>query len=212
MERWRVRIAVRTTVIGIVLVAAAAGACASAPKAGGFGESASLQPRITAVDSSYPPANATVLLDKTSYTALLLVAPGHSAILLYPRDSVASNELAAGPHVLPVELPEGLIISDSMRAELIARSRDTSRTSQRMRGRGRIITPLSPLTPTYLLVVTSPQKLSYTRILEKTQDVSIPLDDIEALNAVGKAIKATLTIEPREWAAYYQQVSLRRPS
>jgi hypothetical protein len=204
---------VRTNTLGIAMAATVVAACsAKGPKAGAFGESAAHQPRITAVDSSYPPQNVSVQLDRPSYAALLLVAPGHSATLLYPQDSMASNELGAGTHVLPVKLPEGLIISDSLRAQLIARARDTTR-SQRPRGaRTRTIMPLSPLTPTYLLVITSPQQLSYRRILEKTQGVTIPLDDVEALNAVGKAIKSTLAAEPREWSAYYQQVSLRRPT
>jgi hypothetical protein len=60
------------------------------------------------------------------------------------------------------------------------------------------------------LLVTSPKPLVYQRIIEKTAGVSIPLIDTEALNAVAKAIKATIPSEPRDWAGYYQRVELRR--
>jgi hypothetical protein len=62
----------------------------------------------------------------------------------------------------------------------------------------------------YLLLLTSPQELDYDRMIEKTGGVSIPSVDTEALNAVAKAIKATLMGEPRVWAGHYQPLLLRR--
>ena len=75
---------------------------------------------------------------------------------------------------------------------------------------GRSNVPIAPTTPTYFLLVTSPKPLVYQRIIEKTAGVSIPLVDTEALNAVAKAIKATIPSEPRDWAGFYQRVELRR--
>jgi hypothetical protein len=66
-------------------------------------------------------------------------------------------------------------------------------------------------TQTYLLLVTSPQPLSYQRIIEKTAGVSIPSIETEALNAVAKAIKSTIPSEPREISGYYQRIELRKP-
>jgi hypothetical protein len=49
------------------------------------------------------------------------------------------------------------------------------------------------------------------RVHDKLTGVSIPTDDMEALNAVAKAVKSTLPTEPREWAAYYRLVDLTTP-
>ena len=92
------------------------------------------------------------------------------------------------------------------------RGRDTTRLIQRSRPqRARALPPLPATTPTYLLLVTSPQPLVFGRLLDKTQGVSIPIVDAEALNAVGKAIKSTIPAEPREWAGFFQVIALHRP-
>jgi len=189
----------------------AAGACASFPKAGAVGEMPAAPTRITAVDSAYPPRSLSLQLDQAAYTAVLLVAPGHSATLLYPTDSTTDNRLNAGAHVLQVTVPASLLETDSARIAGLIRQRDSARV--RPRGGPTIRTPaLPPTTPTYFLVVTSPQPLSHRRIIEKTTGVSIPLDDLEALNAVGKAVKSTIDVEPRAWTGFYQLVHLRKPA
>lgn len=193
------------------LAALAVVACASAPKAGPIGESAEAPSRITAVDSGHPPRSVSVQLDAQAYTAVLLVAPGHSATLLYPADSTTNNRLAAGRHTLSVTVPDALLESDSARIAGLIRARDSARV--RPRGGPTIRTPaLQPNTPTYLLVVTSPQPLSYGRIIAKTTGVSIPTIDMEALNAVGKTVKSTIEAEPRTWHGFYQLVVLRPPT
>lgn len=140
---------------------------------------------------------------------LILVAPGHSATLLYPGDSTTDNRLSAGTHVLRFQIPEVLVQTDSQRAAAMTRARDSGFSARRTRPRGTM--PLLPTTPTYLLAITSPQPLSYSKVREKTAGVSIPLDDMEALNAVAKTVKSTLTVEPREWAGYYQHAEIRPP-
>ena len=197
----------------LVMAAVAAGACASVPKAGPIGEApetTTSPSRITAVDSGHPPRSVSVQLDQQAYTAVLLVAPGHSATLLYPPDSATDNRLAAGSHVLNVTVPPALLETDSARLAGLIRARD----SARVRTRGPTIRQpaLPPETPTYLLVVTSPQPLSFRRILDKTTGVSIPSQDLEALNAVGKAVKSTIETEPRAWNGFYQLITLRRPT
>lgn len=186
-------------------------ACATAPKLGPLGEGTVAAPGIIAVDSAFPPGNATVRLDQAGYVALLLVAPGHSATLLYPADSTTSNQFAAGTHRIAFQIPGVLALSDSVLRQRTQR-RDTSRLSTRARTSGTgLLGPIPPTTQPFLMVVTSPQQLHYQRILEKTVGVSIPLLDTEALNAVGKAIKSTIANEPREWAGYYRAIELRRP-
>jgi hypothetical protein len=202
-----VRKCVRTAVIGMTITIVGA-ACASAPASGRLGEGSTVHPRITGVDSALPPRRATVQLEQREHAVLLLVAPGHSATLLYPKDSVTPNELSAGSHRIEFQIPDLLVASDSL-LSLGQPRRDSMRLGRRTPG-ARSVTPIPPTAPTYLLLVTSPQPLVYARIVEKTAGVSIPTIDTEALNAVGKAIKSTLATEPREWAGYYQQIEVRR--
>lgn len=152
-----------------------------------------------------------VEMDQPGYAAALLVAPGHSATLLYPSDSLVNNQLTAGAHQLTFRIPDVLVPSDS--PALRRQRTDSARISARSRARAPrpAIMPISPMTPAFLLLVTSPQRLVYQRIVEKTAGVSIPTIETEALNAVGKAIKSTLASEPREWAGYFQRIELRRP-
>jgi hypothetical protein len=172
-------------------------------------------------DTAHPPGGSSVELDQPGYVAVLLVAPGLNATLLYPPDSTTNNRLDAGTHQLMFHVPNLLVQFDSARnpdrAPLGRRQRDSSNlnpgrqrydTNSRSR-QGRTNT-LTPTTPTYLLLFTSPQPLVYQRLVEKTAGVSIPTIDTEALNAVAKAIKATIPGESREWAAYYQRIELRK--
>lgn len=185
-------------------------ACASAPKLGPIGESPTSPIRITAIDSTHPPRWLSAQLDEQSYVAVLLVAAGHSATLLYPPDSTTNNQLPAGQHTLNVTVPAVLLESDSARIAGLIRARDSSRVRTRV---PTVRTPaLQPTTPTYFLVVTSPQPLSYSRIVAKTTGVSIPTLDLEALNAVGKAVKSTIEADPRVWNGFYQLVKLFPPT
>jgi hypothetical protein len=186
-------------------------ACAKQATFGALGDSPTppATTRISAVDSARPPRTLTLQLDRAGYAVVLLVAPGHSATILYPADSTTDNRLGAGTHAVHFQIPEMLVQTDSQRAAAMARARDSGFSARRTRPRG--MTPLLPSTPTYFLVVTSPQPLSFARIREKTAGVSIPIDDMEALNAIAKAIKSTLASEPRDWAGYYQLVEIRPP-
>jgi hypothetical protein len=175
-----------------------------------------LQPSITAVDTMRPPRSVWVQMNKPGYVALLLVAPGHSATLLYPRESFTSNELTAGTHELTFSVPEWLVPSDSMlnaNRPPDGRQRGDTQGGSTIRRRSRSerpsTTPIPPLVPTYLLLIESPQPLTWQRITEKTNGVSIPTIETEALNAVAKAVKSTIPNEPREWAGYYKRVELR---
>jgi hypothetical protein len=213
---------VRTVVCYSIAIGIFGLACASVPAAGPLGEGAAFHPRITAVDTTYPPKSVWVDMDQPGYAAVVLVAPGHSATLLYPLDSLTDNKLTAGAHLISLQVPQLLVQADSLRgAGPSTRRREPQDSSIRypgrqrpdtsLRGRGQRIMPLLPSTPTFLLLVTSPQPLVFGRIVEKTAGVSIPSVETEALNAVAKAIKSTIPNEPREWAGYYQRVELRHP-
>lgn len=184
-------------------------ACSSAPKVGSLGEGSSATPKIVAVDTALPPRAATVDLTQPGYAALLLVAPGHSATLLYPGDSTTDNRLPAGRTTLQFGVPSKLVPTDS--TGMLRRTRVPMDTSLRsMRREGADAGPIRSDTPTFLLLVTSPQRLDYGRIKEKTLGVSLPALDMEALNAVAKAVKSTIADEPRTWAGYYHEIALTR--
>lgn len=191
--------------------------CGSTPSAGPLGEGMGGTPRIVGVDTGRPPRSVTVALEEPGYAAVVLVAPGHSATVIYPRDSTTDNRLAAGSSVLPLEIPRLLVRSDSAliqqrrsqqaRLDSVARARARSRVAAGQP----MLTPLPPNTPTFFLLLTSPQPLVHRRLVEKTAGVSIPLVESEALNAVGKAIRSTIAAEPRSLAGFYQMVELSRP-
>lgn len=196
-----------------VLVALAA--CASATPVGGpIGEGAPDYPSITAVDSTHPPKSASVRLDKDAYAVVILVAPGYSATLIWPSDSTVNNRLPAGSHDLALDIPGPLVRGDSAMARRAERQRQQFDSAGRARIRSpgaASMPPLMPNTTTYLLVVTSPQPLAYSRVLAKTAGWSIPLDDMEALNAVAKQVKSTIVGSSRDWSAAYHVVQLTQP-
>ncbi|HJQ19833.1 MAG TPA: hypothetical protein VJ867_05740 [Gemmatimonadaceae bacterium] len=184
-------------------------ACASTPASGPLTEGWTTTPRITAVDTAHPPSSAWIQLDQPSYAVLLLVVPSHSATVLYPADSSVDNHLSAGAHQVTFRVPGALALSDTIRAP---RGRDTTivypggvdpnRRTARSSG------PMTVQPPAFLLLVTSPHPLVFSRIVQKTAGVSIPSMEMEALNAVAKTVKNTIVTEPREWSGYYQQVDV----
>src|SRR4051794_26605098 len=94
----------------------ATSACASTPPSGALADGSTATPRITAVDTARPPRSAWVQLDQPAYAALMLVAPGRSATLLYPSDSTVDNHLSAGAHQLGFRLPGTLTLVDTIRS------------------------------------------------------------------------------------------------
>lgn len=194
--------------VGVLSAGLFIAACATTPSRGALGEGSTAQPQIVSIDSAFPPRAVTARLSQPGYAALILVAPGHSATLLYPADSATNNRFSEGTHRIGFEVPSVLAETDSQRLQRI---RDQQRSAPRSRtGTRRPIPPIPANAPAYLLLFTSPQPLQYSRMVDKTGGVSIPIADMEALNAVAKAIKSTIANEPRDWAGYYTPVTLRR--
>jgi hypothetical protein len=204
----------------VTLAASSILACASSPNAGPLGDGMGGAAAIVSVDSALPPKALGVRLDQPSWVTVLLVAPGHSATVVFPRDSATSNRFDAGTVTVPIDIPAVLVQSDSalIRQRRSAASRQDSILRARSRGRTMggsgspaLMLPIPPQIPTYLLVVTSPQPLVYERVMERTAGMSIPVIESEALNAIGKAVRSTLAAEPRTISAYYRMVELNRP-
>jgi hypothetical protein len=198
---------VRIPSVSMIAMAVLGLACVSAPNAGRLADDSSMDPRILASDSGHPPKSATIQLDRPGYVALLLVAPGHSATLLYPRDSATNNQLGAGAHQLTFQIPSGLVLSDTA-ADNRGRLRRDTATAARVRTRIVATPPIDPAMGSFLLLLTSPQRLDYARMVERTRGVSLPTIDTEALNAIAKAIKSTLSLEPRDLAGFFYRIRL----
>ena len=182
--------------------------CAKRADTGVIADGSTLQPKIIARDTASPPRSATIELDRAGYVALLLVAPGHSATLLYPRDSATNNQMGPGAHQIAFQIPSGLVLSDTAAANRNRARRDSA--ASRQRTRTVMSPPIDPTMGSFLLLLTSPQRLDYARMVERTSGVSLPTIETEALNAIAKAIKGTLVTEPRELSGFYQRVELGR--
>jgi hypothetical protein len=195
-----------------LILAALATACATVvPVGGSIDEGTTDNPTIVSVDSAIPPASLSVRVEKDAYAVVLLVAPGHSASLLYPKDSTVDNRLSAGTHELKYDIPGRLVPPDSARRarEQQARRDTTIRMQARPPSGGMpYLPPVNPEASSFLLVVTSPQPLVYRRVLDKTAGWSIPVEDMEALNAISKQVKSTIVAEPRAWGAAFHAVKL----
>jgi hypothetical protein len=190
----------------------AASACASAPTAGPLTEGFDGTSRIVSIDSARPPASVTVQLEEPAHVAVLLVIPGHSATLLFPRDSVTDTQRPAGQSTIAVEIPGMLVRRDSAGG---IRPRQTSGAAQDSMRRRRTVSsatmrgpgPVPLDAPAFMLLLTSTRPYEYHRVIDRTAGVSIPSIKEEALNAVAKAVRATLP-EPRRLTGYYQLVEL----
>jgi hypothetical protein len=198
---------VRITSVGAIAMTVLSAACASAPNTGRLADGSALDPKIIGSDTAQPPRSATIQLDRAGFVALLLVAPGHSATLLYPRDSATNNQMGAGAHQINFQIPTGLVLSDTALANRGRTRRDTT-TAARPRTRTVATPPIDPTMGSFLLLLTSPQRLDYARMVERTSGVSLPTLESEALNAIAKAIKGTLSFEPRDLAGFFYRIRL----
>lgn len=198
----------RTIAVMIAGTALVVSACATAPTSGALGEGFNHHPAVTAVDTARPPHFAWVELDQQDYVALLLVQPGRGVSLLYPRDSAMDNRLTAGAHQLTFSLPNNRALLDSLNRQRrrTPGREDTLRTVAEQRAASGMAPPQTM--DNYLLLFASPEPITYAKVHDKLSGVSIPIDDMEALNAVAKAVKSTLPTEPREWGAFYRLLDL----
>lgn len=202
-------------IISLAALAALA-ACASTPPRQ-YGQYSALQPRFATVGKEGTrPDTLTVTLTQAANVAVLFVVPGRGATLVYPADSTTSNHLNGGTERIAVKFPK------APARDSILRRRAAERTTDRRRGgRSGANTPLTRDTMPrfladtslglasggYLLMLASPSPLSYSAIRRRTEGVSIPLDDDEALNTVVKLVRGTLP-EGSAWAALSKEIDI----
>jgi len=169
-----------------------------------FGQYNDLAPKVAPTQGERVPQHVTVQIARPANVAVFLVAPGRASRLLFPADSVQSNYVEAGSHLVETSLAR-VALSDSSR--LIRRpepSQGNRQPSTRGRGNvtGRDSLPVFSFNQHgYLLIFASQEPLSYAALASRVAGLSIPIEDSDALNTVTKLIRAT-TSRNGPWAAY----------
>ena len=202
------RLVLLTRLAAVVALSACAGAN---PRR--YGQFAALQPQFTSVPGEKTPQHLNVSLGQPAYVTVLFVVPGRGAAIIYPTDSTTSTRLSAGSQQIALRFP-----SRPTRDSLLAMSRRAASAGRGTGGRqGRLgqrdstrfiaDTSLGMARAGYLLMVASPEPLSYGAVLRRTQGITIPFDDSEALNTVVKLVRGTLP-ERAAWAALAKEIDL----
>lgn len=188
-----------------------------------YGDVATLQPSFALRPNEKPLQHFTVSVAQPGSIALFYVVPGIGARIVYPADSTTDNTVQPGTHELVGRFPRA-INRDSLFA---ARQRGRRPTPQRS---PRDTTGRAQPNPNgdyrvsnadsagmigmntfndqgYLLLVTSPSRLSYGDLHRHIEGITIPAEDDGALNTVVKLARATLP-EGSKWAAFAREVEL----
>jgi hypothetical protein len=200
---------------GIALIALTAG-CASAPAVLHIGDAPDIGATLSLVDSASPPRNLEITLSQPAHVAVLLVVPGRGATLVYPRDtSLGPTHFLGGRHRVAAWYP-GRAVTASVDSTP-RHAQDTLFDVRRPLpidtvGRRRTRTGFGDqvedprerqrnLTPSYLLLVATPAPLHPDVIRRRVEGVTIPLNESEALNAIGKLVRSTADPAAR-WAGH----------
>ena len=191
---------------GALLVIAAA--CVhSAPHV--YGQYTDLAPKVAPTAGERTPRHLTVQLAKPANVAVFLVVPGRGSTLLFPQDSLQSQYVEAGSHLVETAAAKAALNDTSH----LTRLPPGSQPPQGQRGQGRNGNRQSAFSRDsamglgvgfnqrgYLLIYASQQPLNYSLLTSRVAGISIPIDDDDALNTVWKLIRSvTQTSGP--WAA-----------
>jgi hypothetical protein len=179
---------------GIVLVIVSA--CVhSAPHF--YGQYNDLAPKVAPTQGERTPRHLTVQLAKPANVAVFLVVPGRGSTLLFPADSLQSQYVDAGSHLVETKAAR-VTTSDTSR---LARIPNSSQPPQGQRGRNNPNNRTSAFPRDsalglgfnqhgYLLIYASQQPLNYSLLSTKVEGLSLPIDDDDALNTVWKLIRS----------------------
>jgi hypothetical protein len=196
---------VRSGRIRLGLLLGILGACVSSgPHM--FGQYNDLAPKVAPQQGDRVPRRLTVQLARPANVAVFLVVPGRGSELLFPADSVQSQYMEGGSHLVETSRAHAAL-NDSSR--LIRRPTPapapTSQQPPQRGGRGNN-RPFDSLgvgmnAHGYLLIYASQEPLSYNTLKTRVSGLSIPIEDDDALNTVTKLIRAT-TKSSGPWAAF----------
>lgn len=204
-----------------VLTAAAIGCGPRKPTT--YGDVAVLRPSFALRPNEKPLQHFTVSVAQPASIAMFYVVPGIGARLVYPTDSTTDNTLQPGAHELVGRFPRAINRDSLFAARQRGRRpppprqpRDTTgRTQPNPNGDYRVSNADSAgmigmntfNDQGYLLLVTSPSRLSYSELRRHIEGITIPAEDDGALNTIVKLARATLP-EGSTWAAFAREVEL----
>lgn len=192
--------------IPLALLLGILGACVSSgPHM--FGQYNDLGPKVAPQQGDRVPRHLTVQLAHPANVAVFLVVPGRGSELLFPADSVQSQYMEGGSHLVETSRAR-MAVNDSSR--LIRRPTPApAPTSQQPPQRGRnqrgafpdSLPSLGANQHGYLLIYASQEPLAYQALKTRVSGLSIPIEDDDALNTVTKLIRGT-TKSNGPWAAF----------
>lgn len=172
-----------------------------------FGQYNDLTPRVAAPQGDRLPRRLTVQLGRPANVAVFLVVPGRGSELLFPADSVQSQFMESGSHLVETSRARGAL-NDSSRlvrrptpAPAPTSQQPPQRGQRNQRGIGDSLPPLGLNQRGYLLVFASQEPLPYATLKNRVSGLSIPIEDDDALNTVTKLIRST-TKTSGPWAAF----------
>jgi hypothetical protein len=176
----------------------------SAPKV--YGAYRDLAPKVAATKGERLPVHVTVDLAKSANVAVFLVVPGGTTRLLFPADSMQSDYVESGAHLVETSLAHQAL-SDSSR--LARRPTNTARVpTQTQMGRNGRAGTARDSTPNfafnqhgYLMIYASAQPLAYSMLATRVAGLSVPISDNDALITVTKLVREA-THTTGAWAAY----------
>ena len=192
--------------VGVLLVIVA-GCFHSGPHL--YGQYNDLAPKVAPQPGERTPRHLTVQLAKPANVAVFLVVPGRGSTLLFPQDSLQSQYVEAGSHLVETAAAKNALSDTSRLARLPGtnqqppRGQGAGRTGNRQSGFSRDSTMGMGVNFNqrgYLLIYASQQPLNYSLLTTRVAGLSLPIDDDDALNTVQKLIRSvTQTSGP--WAA-----------
>lgn len=167
-----------------------------------YGAYGDMAPKVAPTAGERTPRHLTIQLSKPANVAVFLVVPGRASTLLFPEDSLQSQYVEAGSHLVETTIAKNAL-SDTSRLARIPNSQTPPRQANRNIGTraGRDTFPTFGFNQHgYLLIYASQQPLNYQLLSTRVAGISVPIDDDDALNTVWKLIRSvSQTTGP--WAA-----------
>lgn len=210
-----------TRLASLAVLAATAIGCGS-PKPTTYGDVATLQPSFSLRPKEKPLQHFTVSVAQPASIALFYVVPGVGAKLVYPTDSTTDNTVQPGAHELVGRFPRAINRDSLFAARQRGRRTPGQRPARDTTGRVQpgangdyrfnadsagTIGMNTFNDQGYVLLVTSPSKLSYGELHRHIEGLTIPAEDDAALNTIVKLARSTLP-EGSKFAAFAREVDL----
>lgn len=186
---------------GLALLVMVSGCASSGPAH--FGQYNDLAPKVAATKGERLPLHLTVQLEKPAHVAVFLVAPGRASTLLFPQDSLQTDFVEAGAHLVETSIAKTGATDSSRMIRRPGQPQSGQQQGNRNTGRGgRSDLPTFGFNQRgYLLIYASSDPLPYATLANRVAGISVPIDDTDALNTVTKLVRETTRTTGR-WAAF----------